>query len=182
MRWFAEKAAAVVLGLALGLVAAPWSAWAAFGDPVGDIKAFGAGSWVGTATSALDMAGYSVSGQTSVVVAVGNGATGLTSAHYGKIITNQGVTARADVTLPAAVAGICITFLAVDADKMKVIANTGDKIQRLNTLGAAGGYICSNASVSGANIMTLCAIDATEWWPAGNVDAGGFWTQDAGCA
>lgn len=77
-----------------------------------------------------------------------------------KWFTNEGATARADSTLPAAAAGLAYGFVVQDADGIQVTAASGDTIRLSTAVSAAAGNIQSTTIGS---TVWLVAINATEW-------------------
>lgn len=103
----------------------------------------------------------------------------LTYQQSGTQITNEGASARLDLTLPAAPTGAvqyCYEFRVQDSDGLKIIAGTGDTIRNAGSVSATAGYICDAATIG--NALTLCSINATEWFVASVI---GTWTIDSGC-
>lgn len=84
--------------------------------------------------------------------------------------SNEGATARVDLTLPAAAPGLRYTFKCNDTDGIRVIAAGTNKIRNDVTLSAAGGRMDSTTVGS---VITLQAINTTEWWVVALV---GTWT------
>lgn len=91
----------------------------------------------------------------------------------GKVLTNEGATARAYNALPAAVAGLDFRFVVQDSDGMRITAAAGDTIRIAGSVSAAAGYI-QNATIGSA--IHLIAINATEWIAVSYV---GTWTVDS---
>lgn len=98
----------------------------------------------------------------------------LTVAESGTVLTNFGATALNVHTLPSAVAGLIFTFIVLDADGLKIIANTGDDIQLFATKSATAGFIKSTTLGS---TITLIAVDATTWKDTA-LALGSIWTID----
>lgn len=94
----------------------------------------------------------------------------LTSNENGKTLTNQGASAAAYNTLPAAADGLEFTFVCQDADGIRVTAATGDTIRIAASVSATGGY-CECSTIG--NVVTLKAINTTEWVATSVV---GTWT------
>lgn len=92
----------------------------------------------------------------------------------GKVITNQGATARVYVQLPAAITGWNITALVVDSDGLRLVASAGDTITVGTSLGptmsTAGGFC--EAVIVGAS-ATIVATDADNYYVTA---ATGAWT------
>ena len=89
----------------------------------------------------------------------------------GKILTNEGTTAANYHTLPAARSGLGpYTFVVQDADGIRIVAGAGDTIRIAASASPAAGYI--EAATIG-NVVTLYAINATEWVAISYV---GTWT------
>ncbi len=76
------------------------------------------------------------------------------------VFTNEGATAENHHDLPTAVAGLEYTFIVQDTDGMQINAATGDTIRNAGTVSASGGLI---ESATIGNVITLVAINATEW-------------------
>lgn len=105
---------------------------------------------------------------------VGSGAPNvLTANEDGKIVTNEGATARAYNTLPSAVAGLAFEVVVQASDGVRVTAATGDTIRVAGSVSSTAGYI-QNATVGSA--IRLVAINATEWIAVSYV---GTWTVDS---
>jgi hypothetical protein len=93
----------------------------------------------------------------------------LNAGHVGQLISNDGDTDGAGVTLISASGGICQTFVLTAAQTFTITANTGDTIRIDSTVTAAGGSIDSNEI---GESITLCAINATEWIATSHVHDG----------
>jgi hypothetical protein len=78
----------------------------------------------------------------------------------GSSFTNEGATAKIDLTLPSAAAGLIYTFIVQDFDGLRVVAAATDTIR----LGGALSTIAGNLdSTSVGSAVTLQAVNATEW-------------------
>jgi len=104
-----------------------------------------------------NFAGYLLSKKLGVAQAT---AVTLTSDDSGKVYHNTGASARADYTLPSAVAGMFFDFICTDADGVRVIAASGDDISLGSSTSAAAGRIDSTTPYSA---LRLFAVDATHW-------------------
>lgn len=113
---------------------------------------------------------------TRQAVEVKTGAYSIDQLDSRDLFTNTGATARVDLTLPSAIAGLCNEFAVQDADGLKIIAAAGDTIRNEGTVSGAGGYICDAATIG--NTLKLCALNTTEWFVQ---YAKGTWTIDSGC-
>lgn len=82
------------------------------------------------------------------------------SASLGSTITNAGAGALVSRTLPSAAAGYWFEFAVLDADGLKIVANTGDDIRVIDKITATAGYISSTTIGS---VVRLVAMDATTW-------------------
>jgi hypothetical protein len=103
----------------------------------------------------------------------------LTAGDAGNNFTNEGTTARVDFVLPSAPAtgnNYCYRFFVQDADGIKITAAAGDTIRNAGSVSGTAGYICDAATIG--NSITLCNINATEWYASG---VAGTWTIDSGC-
>jgi len=78
----------------------------------------------------------------------------------GRVYSNTGATARNDYTLPTAVGGRHYQWVILDADGIRITANTADTIRVIDKVTAAAGYI---ESTTIGSVVTLVAINATEW-------------------
>jgi hypothetical protein len=117
--------------------------------------------------------GFRLTGRVVEASTAGSGAPNLLAAiESRKLLTNEGATAEAYHTLPSAAAGIEFTFVCVDTDGIRIVANTGDTIRLGGAVSAAAGYV--RAAVLG-NSVTLLAVNATEWIATSIV---GTWTID----
>ncbi|MCY2930405.1 MAG: hypothetical protein NTV86_13075 [Planctomycetota bacterium] len=122
------------------------------------------------------MACFTASGASGVIEASTAGAGSpnfLTGRENGKILTNEGASARAYNTLPSAAAGLAFDFIVSDADGMRITAVTGDTIRVGEGVSSSGGYI-QNATIGSA--IRLVAVNATEWIAVSTV---GTWTVDS---
>ncbi len=97
----------------------------------------------------------------------------LLSTESGTVLTNEGAAASNYHSLPTAAAGYQFTFIAQDADGMRITAAAGDTIRDLATVSATAGFI--QTAVQGST-LTLISINATEWVV---VAKQGTWTVDA---
>jgi hypothetical protein len=95
----------------------------------------------------------------------------LTSSESFKLLTNEGSTAKNYHTLPSAYAGLQYTFIIQDSDGMRITAQSGDTIRIDGSVSTSGGY--AESSTIG-NVITLVAINATEWIAISVVGTG--WT------
>lgn len=84
----------------------------------------------------------------------------LTCTESGKIITNEGATAKNYNTLPAAAAGCWFTLVVQDSDGLRATADTGDTIRLGAAVSAAAGF-CESTTIGDS--ATVVAINATEW-------------------
>jgi hypothetical protein len=84
--------------------------------------------------------------------------------------TNEGATALGVFNLPTAVANLKYTFIVQDSDGIKVVANTGDTIRVGGVVSGTAGY---TTSTNIGDVVTLVAINATEWVATSIV---GSWT------
>lgn len=94
----------------------------------------------------------------------------ITSAETRTIFTNEGSSAKNYHTLPTAVAGLSFTFIVQDVDGIRVVANAGDTIRLAGTVSGAAGY---TESTTIGDVVTLVAINATEWFAINII---GTWT------
>lgn len=78
----------------------------------------------------------------------------------GKVLTNEGASARQDFDLPSCEAGLIYTFIVQDADGIRATAKAGDTIRIAASVSASGGRIDSTTVGSA---VTLIGINATEW-------------------
>lgn len=99
-------------------------------------------------------------------------ATQLLVADSGACITNKGASAKVEVTLPSAVAGLVFTFLIEDTDGIKVIAATGDTLCVHGDISAAGG---DSESFLVGDWIYFVATDSTAWLSNGFE---GLWVVD----
>lgn len=84
--------------------------------------------------------------------------------------TNEGASARVDLTLPAASPGLRYTFKCNDTDGIRVIAAGTNTIRNAGTVSAAGGRVDSTTIGS---VICLQAINTSEWWVVSLI---GTWT------
>ena len=84
----------------------------------------------------------------------------LTSSESGKILTNEGATAKNYHTLPTAAAGMRFTFICQDSDGIRATANTGDTVRLASSVSGSAGY--AESTTIGSS-LTLASINATEW-------------------
>ena len=119
------------------------------------------------------VAAFGASGNVEASTAGSGSPNVLTANESGKILTNEGATARNYHTLPTAVAGLTFQFVVQDSDGMRIAANTGDTIRVAGSASGSAGYI-QNATIGSA--IRLVAINATEWIAASYV---GTWTVDS---
>lgn len=84
----------------------------------------------------------------------------ITAIESGTVFTNEGAAAENVHDLPTAVAGLQYTFIVQDADGIQVNAATADTIRHDGTVSASAGLI---ESATIGNVVTLVAINATEW-------------------
>jgi len=84
----------------------------------------------------------------------------LAASESGKIITNEGVTAKAYNTLPTAAAGLQFTFYCQDTDGIRVTAAASDTIRISDAVSVAAGYV---EATEVGSVVHLVAINATEW-------------------
>jgi hypothetical protein len=89
-----------------------------------------------------------------------------------KLLTNEGATAEAYHTLPAAAAGIEFVFYCQDTDGIRVVANAGETIRIGANVSAAAGFV---RSLTVGSALQLVAINATEWVA---ISVSGTWTID----
>lgn len=94
----------------------------------------------------------------------------LTELESGKLFSNEGAAAANYHTLPGARAGLRYTFIVQDNDGIRVVAAAGDTIRIAASATPAAGYV--EAATVG-NVVTLVAINATEWVAISYV---GTWT------
>lgn len=99
----------------------------------------------------------------------------LLSTESGKTLTNEGATAEAYNTLPAAAAGLNFCFEVLDDSGLRVTAAGDDTIRLGAYASAAAGYVTSSDIG-----LTLCvkALNATQW--VGRVEGSGYWSIDGG--
>ena len=97
----------------------------------------------------------------------------LTSGETGKYLTNTGSSAKNYHTLPTAAAGLIFTFLCLDSDGIRIVANSGDTIRLDLGVTSAAGYV---ESTSLGSTITLLAADATQWVAVQYI---GDWTVSA---
>ena len=103
----------------------------------------------------------------------GSGAPNLLAATESKtVLTNEGATAENYHTLPSAAAGMAFTFVVIDTDGIRIVANTADTVTGSTGESGAAGFI--RCATIGASI-TLVAINATQWVPTSII---GTWTVD----
>lgn len=95
----------------------------------------------------------------------------LTLGEVGKVVTNEGASAKAYNTLPTAVAGHRFVFVVQDADGLRIVANTADTVRIAAAVSSAAGY-CESTTIGDA--VTLIAMNDTEWMAVSVVGAG--WT------
>jgi len=93
----------------------------------------------------------------------------LDAADSGKVLTNQGCTAKGYHTLPAAAAGLHFTFICQDADGIRATAVGDDTIRVAGTVSPAAGYV---ESTTVGSALHLVGINAGEWIA---VDVVGTW-------
>lgn len=74
--------------------------------------------------------------------------------------TNAGATAEITFNLPAAAVGLIYNFIVMDADGMKVKANTGDTINILGLASSVAGY--AESFVIGETLTVICTA-ANTW-------------------
>lgn len=96
----------------------------------------------------------------------------LTAAETTTVLTNEGATAENYHTLPSAAAGMAFTFVVIDTDGIRIVANTDDTVRGSTGESGAAGFI--RCATIGASI-TLLAINATQWVPTSII---GTWTVD----
>ena len=87
----------------------------------------------------------------------------LTNTQSNNVYNNTGATARVDISLPAATAGLKYRFACTDVDGIRIIASTAsaDNIKNGATTSASGGYI--ESTTIGSFLEILC-IDSTSWY------------------
>ncbi len=101
----------------------------------------------------------------------------LLASESGTVLTNSGATALNYETLPSAAAGLVFTFICVDADGMRISADTGDDIRlREGTLVSTTGGNVSTTTIGAS--LTLYAVDSTHW-VALPTTAIGLWSIDS---
>ena len=93
------------------------------------------------------------------VIVDADGAT-LLAEDTGKVYSNEGATALAVFTLPAAVVGMHFSFLVQDADGIQITAVGDDTIRTAGTVTGAAGNISSTTI---GDVIQLVCINATEW-------------------
>lgn len=131
-----------------------------------------AGTWVDL--NGANGLGKRLTGRPVEASTAGSGAPNLlASTESRKLLTNEGATAEAYNTLPAAAAGVEFLFYCQDGDGIRVVAGAGDTIRIGATESAAAGFVRS--STIGSSLQ-LIAINATEWVA---VFSSGTWTVDA---
>jgi len=98
----------------------------------------------------------------------------LTDDESWKLHTNEGATAEAELTLPAAAANKGPhLFYCADTDGIKVRAGSGDTIRIGASVSSAAGYV---KSITIGSWLWLVAINDTEWVA---INEGGTWTIDS---
>ena len=88
----------------------------------------------------------------------------------GSIIINAADDDTLTITLPSAVAGMCYTVLSVEAQTITIDVDGSDQIMVLTD---STGDSIDSAGAAG-NMITLCAVDATEWYVVGS---SGTWSD-----
>lgn len=88
----------------------------------------------------------------------------LTADEAGIVWTNEGATAKAYFTLPAAALsaemGLSYRFSVQDTDGLRIVAGSGDTIRMGGTVSGAAGY---TESTTRGDYVELVTINATEW-------------------
>jgi hypothetical protein len=84
----------------------------------------------------------------------------ISTTQINNIFTNSGATEEVYIVLPSASAGLYFKFSVLDANGMRVIANTGDIINLFGQSTEVEGGIYSTDIYSG---ITLYAVDDTNW-------------------
>ncbi len=77
-----------------------------------------------------------------------------------RFITNEGVSAKAYVTLGSAATGGDFIFYCQDADGIRITAASGDTIRLGSSVTAAAGFI---ESTTPGSLVRISAINSTEW-------------------
>jgi hypothetical protein len=112
----------------------------------------------------------------TIVTNTGTANVVLAAADSGKVYASNRTTgAEQTYTLPTAAAGLTFTFIdmrTTAGDDLKVIANTGDKINN----GTAAAYIVDSGDDTYGVSVTLTAIDATQWIITSVAPAATSWT------
>lgn len=117
---------------------------------------------------------YATADRTVEAVTDGSGSPNLlTAAETNGIFTNEGATAEAYNVLPTAAANLIYTFVVLDTDGLRVVANTGDTIRDAATESATAGYIRSSTI---GDAITLAALNDTQWVVISKI---GTWTVDS---
>lgn len=97
------------------------------------------------------------------------GTRNLTDTETGRVFTNEGDADGSVHNLPTAVAGLTYTFCVQAGQTVTINANTGDQIQVAASTSSVAGSVASSTV---GDVITLTAINATEWFATSVVGAG----------
>ncbi len=129
----------------------------------GDLVKFDAGAKTLTATDVQIIASGGLIGTRTIVTNTGTDNVAVTAAQSGTVfVSNRDTGAEQTYTLPPAAAGLTYTFIDIRTtagDDLKVIAGAEDKINN----GTAAAYIVDSGDDTYGVMVTLTAIDATQW-------------------